>query len=279
MKHVRLILGVMVIVIAAGCGRGGSSSSGGSGGSSGGGGGGSSDPLSALDDTFTGASLDAKWTQVINTGTDGTFSLSGGQLFIDPVGDPTNTWFNADSGIHLYQTVDATNDFKITLTNVATYLRTAHPTTTHLAGSYQIGGVLIQSANDAGDWLHIGVGTGAVGGQQVIEDKNTIDASSALTTQPTGAGGFGWTTENIADLRICKVGNDYRLYYREGGTSGAWTLNATRTRADMANINVRAGMFCYSWDNPHTADGDLVRCAFTDFSVETVSNGAADCTL
>ena len=219
------------------------------------------DPLSLMDDEFlVDGSVGGVWS-VFNPAT-AADNIDSGTLHLDPLNGSANSWFQNDEGIHIRQDLDGSLNFKITIVNVMTHKRDTPGVTT--AGKYQMGGILVVSDVDMTDWHFVAVGTGGVNGVTVAEIKDTVDAVSVVDQTAWGS--------NQADLRMCKVGSEYRTYHRAASSSDAWILTETYTRADLDDIDLHAGIFCHDWSTGGL-DADNVRCSFGSFQVQTIESG------
>ena len=87
-----------------------------------------------------------------------------------------------------------------------------------------------------------------------MELKSTTDSVANIQRVP-------WTT-TFADLRVCRVGAEFRAYSRPSTGAGAWTQRAAWTRADL---NLAAGLQCGVMAFSLEIDGSDLMRADTDF--------------
>ena len=212
------------------------------------------DDLSALSDSFDGASLDASWTVFNDAALDAT--VEGGSLHLELTA--AALWFQASQGTLVHKSV--TGDFRVTATVHAR--KTSSPAdppddTIHL------GGLMARDpASDAGMENYVFIVVGFDENDVSVETKSTTNDASDYV-------GPMWP-QTEAELRLCRVGSSFRLYKRPvGGTT--WEEAITYDRPDMP-ATLQVGPNAYSLTMPDlTVDVDEVTFARV--------SSVADCTL
>lgn len=171
------------------------------------------DPLSFLDDEFSGSSLDPKWQTYEGSGTI-VESVSGGELDLtcDEGGVTGSLWFDGFQGILLYQLV--TGDFDAIATcRVRNIVDSGPPTNSD--GDYRIAMLAAHDPDHVGalNYVHVGLGSTANNGLR-CEWKSTVNGTSVYddVSAPSGAG----------QIRLLRVGQLFTAYYR-ASTLDAWT--------------------------------------------------------
>ena len=176
--------------------------------------------------------------------------------------DPRDSiWFNQQTGPLVYQNV--TGDFRVSthvqVTNVA---ETGNPPL-----PIHWGGLMVRDPNSGQpSTVHIVIGRDSQGSAGImLERSSTTDGATDYDNQPwTGA------PVNVAELRICRVGKDLRLYTRpEGATT--WAPNFVYVRSDMP-ATLQVGMVAHA----SNANPDL-RAQYEWVRYASVSS-QADCT-
>ncbi len=222
----------------------------------------SSDPLAALDDDFSGSSLDAKWLIYKPLSTPG-ITVSGGFCRIPIIEGgtppaPTATdsfWFNANNGIHLYQNVSG--DFDASVYAEARDVGDSGPCS--LSDFKIVGLAAHDPANPPYNYVHSGLGSNGTGSLQA-ENKSTENSVSVFN-YVVNASGTAW-------LRLLRQGQVFTTMF--GPTqAGPWTVLAIVDRAvslpTMPNL-LRLGLMTYSND---TSPGGGVLGRFNNFTVVT----------
>jgi hypothetical protein len=116
-----------------------------------------------------------------------------------------------------------------------------------------LGGLIARNpASTTENYVHIVVGNAE--NRLAIEAKNTTNNVSQYDT-------LAWTSGN-AELRLCRVGNDFNLY-RRAVNATTWMLAATYARADFP-ASLQVGASIYSAATP-----DL-RVTFENLRIEEV---------
>ncbi|WP_428268360.1 hypothetical protein [Haliangium sp.] len=204
-----------------------------------------------LSDEFNGASLDTSWKVTRGELFDET-SVANGELQL--VVSKESVWYHGDAGPALWKGV--AGDFKAT-TSVHVHMD-GDPS--RPPGSYQFGG-LIAFDPDESQHNYVFAVVGPREGLQ-IELKTTVDNQSEVTAQ-------GWGSTE-AELRICRVGDRFRLYTRTVGSDSWGEPAISYDRPDLpGTLNV--GPFAYSLYGFQT-----MRAKFARFYLEEVGS-EADC--
>ena len=242
---------------------GGTSGTSGCGGSSGTSGGTSDSPPppdggSDLDDEFNGNAVDSAWT-VLNAQMVAS-TVSGGVLRMTP--NRNCVWFHADEGPGLVKLV--TGDFKVTA-NVRA--RRASNPAMPAPGIFQFAGLIARDpAGSSGHENYVFTVMGERGGWLTNETKNTIQSSSDVHGPNEGR------TNADAELRICRIGQVFRLYNRPPA-GGSWKLESTYDRAGAPlPQTLEVGPIAYTYTNSPDLVGEFDYVRFSP--VTTV----ADCT-
>lgn len=193
-----------------------------------------------LDDEFEGAALDGAWT-VLN-GEQVATSVSGGVLRMTP--NRHCVWFHADEGPGLVKLV--TGDFKVTA-NVRA--RRASRPSQPAPGVYQFAGLIARDpAGSSAPENYVFSVMGERGGWLTNETKNTINDSSDVHGPNEGR------KHADAELRVCRVGQVFRLYNRPP-TGGRWKLESTYDRSNAPlPQTLQVGPIAYTY----TSSPDLV---------------------
>ena len=252
---------------SSGTSSGSSGSSGTSGGSNGtlpDGGGGSSGTLpdggSELDDEFEGNAVDSAWT-ALNTQMVAS-TVSGDVLRMTP--NRNCVWFHADEGPGLIKLV--TGDFKVTA-NVRA--RRASNPSMPAPGIYQFAGLIAR--DPAGSTAHenyVFTVMGERGGWLTNETKNTIRSSSDVHGPNEGR------KHADAELRICRIGQVFRLYNRPPA-GGPWKLESTYDRKGAPlPETLEVGPIAYTYTNSPDLVGEFDYVRFG--TVTTVADCTAD---
>jgi hypothetical protein len=146
-------------------------------------------------------------------------------------------WFMEQRGVLLYQSVDG--NFKITA-----YVHTAKssdPTQPPGGnGSVQLGGLMVRNGQ-GGRENYVFIVVGDDGDGLSIETKNTVDSFSKYT-------GPAWDAAE-AELRLCRVDQQIKLYKRHVGSSENWISAAYFDRPDLPQT-LQVGLNIYSDSTP-----------------------------
>lgn len=222
----------------------------------------SSDPLAALNDAFSGSSLDPKWSIYKPAATPG-ITVSGG-FCRTPIVEggtppaPTATdsfWFNANNGILLYQLCSGNFDARVYAE--ARDVGDSGPCTT---SDFKIVGLAAHDpVNPPFNYVHVGLGSNDTASLQA-ENKSTENSVSVFNYLPN-ASGAAW-------IRLLRIGQVFTTMF--GPTSsGPWTTLAVVNRSvalPPLPTTVRLGLMTYSND---TSPGGGVLGRFSNFTVLT----------
>ena len=157
-------------------------------------------------------------------------SIDRGALVMDLVGSVI--WFNADKGVLFYREV--TGDFRATAT-----VRTAKSSDPSAPpgqdGSVQLAGLMARTEVPAENSVFIA--SGSIGQSTGLETKTTEDSRSIYIQR-------GLPTGGDAELRLCRIGSTFLLWWRHVDTTEAWTHMSTLDRQDMpATLQVGANIY------------------------------------
>jgi hypothetical protein len=239
-----------------------------------------------LSDDFSGAQLSSCW-MLINGAAGNpliTTSVAGGALHLRAMGNQNGVWFQGSTKSLLYKVITSRN-FKVTTT--------AHPRKATAAAALptkdlHVGGLMVRNPSSAGgateNYLFAMVGhsennNGVV--HQGVEFKSTVGGCSNWNEPDWGNS----ADAPDAQLRICRLGADFRIYNRVPGTA-TWTLapppmgcagnmvqNGVLTRSDLPDtVQIGLGL---NFSSPSDLD-----VAFDSFDFVALPAGAApsDCT-
>lgn len=216
------------------------------------------DPLSALDDTFLGASLDPKWSIYKPAATPG-ITVGGGFCRIPITQGGTGLtgsfWFDGDNGVQLYQ--DCTGNFDAVIYAEARDQTDAGACTT---ADFKIVGLAAHDPAGAPyNYVHVGLGSNTTGSLQA-EHKSTSNSVSTFV-YVANASGAAW-------IRLLRVGQVFTTFFGPSAT-GPWTTIDTVDRSvalPQMPALVRLGPMTYS--NNVVALGDVLG-RFNNFTVTT----------
>ncbi len=208
------------------------------------------DPIDpeAFDDEFDGP-LEG-WSILNESVAD--ISVDGGALHLVP--DAWTVWVDGQSSTLVHRTI--AGDFKV---SAAVSVRSVQSPGSPPPPQYRFGGIMARDpSGNPENHVFIVLGTDD---DPSVETKTTVNGASQWNGPPW-PGGEG-------ELRICRIGSDFRLYVREGG--GAWQLQTEYARADLPT-ELQVGPIAYNYD-----DGAEVRASFQFIDFEPV-DGPSDCT-
>lgn len=214
------------------------------------------DGLAALSDEFDGAAVADGW-DVYNGGLID-MRVEDGALIVEP--NQYSVWFHADAGPALFRTVEG--DFKLTTSVRA---RRASDPSVSVDSAFQFAGIMMRDpASDTagGQENYVFSVVGYRGDYFAAETKSTVNDLSMVDGPP-------WPNTD-AELRICRVGDSFRLFIREIGAS-EWNAAIRYDRPDIPST-VQAGPIAYVY----TDDYDLQ--ASFDYVRYAPVQSAADCT-
>jgi len=181
-------------------------------------------------------------------------SVDGGALLMDLVGSVT--WFNADKGVLFYR--DVTGDFRATAT-----VRTARASDPSQPpgqdGTVQLAGLMARTEVPAENSVFIV--SGSIGSSTGLETKTTESSRSVYIQR-------GLPTGGDAELRLCRIGSTFLLWWRHVDSNEEWTHMSTFDRKDMPET-VQVGANIYTDGVP-----DIV-ARFENLTIEPIPLGAA----
>ena len=182
--------------------------------------------------------MNASWT-VLNAG-QFTSTVGGGVLRMTP--NTNCVWFHGDQGPALVKLV--TGNFKVTTSVRA---RRASRPADPPPPEFQFAGLIARSPEGNKENYVFSV-MGERGGWLTNETKTTVDGSSDVHGPNEGR------TNADAQLRICRIGQVFRLYNRPP-SGGEWKLESTYDRAGAPlPETVQVGPIAYTY----TSSPDLV---------------------
>ena len=157
-------------------------------------------------------------------------SVDKGALVLDLIGSVL--WFNADKGVLLYR--DVTGDFRATAT-----VRTSKTSDPSAApgqdGSIQLAGLMARTEVPAENYVFIA--TGSIGSSTGIETKTTESSRSIYFQRGQPNGGD-------AELRLCRIGTTFLLWWRHVDSKEDWTHMSTFDRKDIpTTVQVGANIY------------------------------------
>jgi hypothetical protein len=180
-------------------------------------------PGCSLNDEFDGSALDACW-QILN-GNPSTplieIALESGALHLSAMGSQNGVWYQGATKSLVYQEVPA-NAFKVTTT---AHSRKASDAEALPTKDLHVGGLMVRNPSSMGGtsenyvFLMLGhseMNNGVV--HQGIEFKSTVNGCSDWLEPDFGDEHDG----PDAELRICRLGAEFRHYQRVPGAS-SWT--------------------------------------------------------
>ena len=183
-------------------------------------------PVSALSDEFDDPSSISTWlvrSVVEGDPSDGSVSISGGQLLLRPLQD--RYFLNDHRGLSLFK--------NMTLADNPSFMIETHITAVDPAAGgaptedfHSAGLVIYPDVTRMSDWVvtNIGLQNGVLG----FEDKTTVGDNSVLTLYPTGQ-------EFSGSVRLCVVGDLITVFTRLD-TDTAWTERNNFTHAMGATL-------------------------------------------
>jgi len=181
-------------------------------------------------------------------------SVDGGALVLDLV--RSALWYNDRAGVLFYREVSG--DFRATAT-----VRTAKASDPSAPpgqdGTVQLAGLMARTEGPAENYVFIV--SGSIGTSTGLETKTT-EASRSIYIQralPTGGD---------AELRLCRIGSTFYLWWRHVDTTEDWTHMSTLDRKDMPPI-LQVGANIYTAARP-----DIV-ARFEHLTIERLGAGAA----
>lgn len=153
-----------------------------------------------------------------------------GTLVMDLIGSVM--WFNADKGVLFYR--DVTGDFRATAT-VRTSKTSDPSAPPGQDGSVQLAGLMARTEVPAENSVFIA--SGSIGDSTGLETKTTESSHSIYIQR-------GLPTGGDAELRLCRIGPTFLLWWRHVDSNEDWTHMSTLDRKDMpATVQVGANIY------------------------------------
>ena len=179
-------------------------------------------------------------------------SEDGGALVMNLIGSVI--WFNADKGVLFYR--DVTGDFRATAT-VRTSKASDPSQPPGQDGSVQLAGLMARTEVPAENYVFIA--SGSVGSSTGLETKTTESSHSIYIQR-------GLPTGGDAELRLCRIGSIFLLWWRHVDSNEGWTHMSTLDRKDIPET-VQVGANIYTDGVP-----DIV-ARFEHLTVEPIPAG------
>jgi hypothetical protein len=180
-------------------------------------------------------------------------SVDGGALVLDLVGSVI--WFHADKGVLFYR--DVTGDFRATAA-VRTSKSSDPSAPPGQDGSVQLAGLMARTEVPAENSVFIV--SGSIGQSTGLETKTTESSRSIYIQR-------GLPTGGDAELRLCRIGSTFLLWWRHVDSNEEWTHMSTLDRKDMpATLQVGA--------NIYTDGVPDITARFEHLTIETIPLGA-----
>ena len=181
-------------------------------------------------------------------------SVEDGALVMDLL--RSALWYNDRKGVLFYR--DVSGDFCASAT-----VRTAKASDPSAPpgqdGTVQLAGLMARTADPAENYVFIV--SGSIGTSTGLETKTTESSQSIYIQrgQPTGGD---------AELRLCRIGSTFYLWWRHVDTNEDWTHMSTLDRKDMPPT-LEVGANIYTDGKP-----DIV-ARFEHLTIERIAAGAA----
>jgi hypothetical protein len=182
-------------------------------------------------------------------------SVEDGSLMMDLIGSVT--WLDAEEGVLFYREV--TGDFRATAT-VRTSKASDPSAPPGQDGTVQLAGLMARTEVPAENSVFIV--SGGIGASTGLETKAT-ESNRSISIQR------GLPTGGDAELRLCRIGSTFLLWWRHVDSSEAWTHMSTLDRKDMP-ATLQVGVNIYTNGVP-----DIV-ARFERLTIEPIPAGA-DC--
>ena len=165
-------------------------------------------------------------------------------------------WFNDRQGALFYRVVSG--DFRATAT-----VRTAKASDPSAPpgqdGTVQLAGLMARTPDPAENYVFIV--SGSIGTSTGLETKTTESSNSIYIQR-------GLPTGGDAELRLCRIGSTFYLWWRHVDTNEDWTHMSTLDRKDMPPT-LEVGANIYTDARP-----DIV-ARFEHLTIERIAAGAA----
>lgn len=213
------------------------------------------DPLAALSDSFSGGSLDPKWTLYEGSG-NATLTVAGGVLRfeIDSGSASGSFWYNEFQGDLVHQTVTGNFDVVATLT-----VRDAAGTALPPTDNFRLAGIAAHDPDRASNLNYVHVALGATSAADLrCEWKTTVANVSTYdsVSWPSGTG----------QIRLVREDQLFSAYVR-ATSSDAWTLVQAMDRtANPLPATLQVGPMVYSNLALHDILGDYDAITFATAS-------------
>lgn len=181
---------------------------------------------------------------------------TGGVLRIEPVAN--TVWFQGSTSIFVWKEV--TGDFKVTSHVVVRRLPPNEGSPPLVA--FRLGGIMARDGASVSGEDYVFIVLGADDDAVSVEAKTTDDSQSTYDGTPVVAGGE-------ADLRLCRIGSEFRYYYRE--PAGVWQAHSvipSVMRPDLPAV-LQVGPVAYA----NNASPDL-RVAYESVDFSAISSFA-----
>jgi hypothetical protein len=194
-------------------------------------------------DEFEGTELDKSWTILRPDLAD--VAVAAGALSITP--KPNDLWYQASQGVLVYKLLSG--DFKVTTT---VHARKANDPNTPPAQFADVGGLMARSPSGGAENYVLGVVGYAEMNELAVEHKSTKDSQSDYGETPFAAD---------AELRLCRTGPSFTIYYRHPGDSGWPASVAPIERADLP-AELEVGLVAYTGASSPDYVSSFERIAF-----------------
>ena len=181
-------------------------------------------------------------------------SVEDGALVLDLI--RSALWYNDRKGVLFYR--DVSGDFRASAT-----VRTAKASDPSAPpgqdGTVQLAGLMARTADPAENYVFIV--SGSIGTSTGLETKTTESSQSIFIQR-------GLPTGGDAELRLCRIGSTFYLWWRHVDTNEDWTHMSTLDRKDMPPT-LEVGANIYTDGKP-----DIV-ARFEHLTIERIAAGAA----
>ena len=181
-------------------------------------------------------------------------SVEDGALVLDLI--RSALWYNDRKGVLFYREVSG--DFRASAT-----VRTAKASDPSAPpgqdGTVQLAGLMARTADPAENYVFIV--SGSIGTSTGLETKTTESSQSIYIQR-------GLPTGGDAELRLCRIGSTFYLWWRHVDTNEDWTHMSTLDRKDMPPT-LEVGANIYTDGKP-----DIV-ARFEHLTIERIAAGAA----
>jgi hypothetical protein len=186
------------------------------------------EPIDHLSEDFEDGDL-GEWNMF--QADEATLSVADGELHYEPHAD--TLWFNRTTSSFLWKSI--VGDFRVTAIARAESL--SSPGSPPVP-NFRLGGIMARNG-DSGEENYVFIVIGADNNDLSIETKTTQNGQSEFD-------GPTWPV-NEAELRICRVGAEFRMMARQMG--GSWETRATYQRPDLPS-SLQVGPMGYANNSP-----------------------------